>query len=266
MKFTVLGASGFIGSHLLAHLRQSGHECFTPGRGDPAVFSQALGHVVYCIGLTADFRTRPFDTVRAHVCLLADILEKSSFDSLLYLSSTRVYLGAASGREEETLLAGDLYNLSKLSGESLCFASNRSSVRVARLSNVCGDDPNSDNFLQDVVRAAVRDSKVTLCSGLDSAKDYVGVNDVVKVLGDIALSGKRRLYNVGSGRNIENRYIMAELARLTNCRVEAQSGIDSLVFPPLDVGAIRAEFGFEAESFESLLGRMVQGMRVASGK
>jgi len=79
MKFTVLGAGGFIGSHLLAHLRQAGHDCFAPARGDATLFAEELGHVIYCIGLTADFRSRPFDTVRAHVCLLADVLEKAPF-------------------------------------------------------------------------------------------------------------------------------------------------------------------------------------------
>ena len=71
----VIGGAGFIGSHLLAHLEKSGYECFAPARDDASVFERELGHVIYCIGLTADFRQRPFDTVRAHVCFLAEVLE-----------------------------------------------------------------------------------------------------------------------------------------------------------------------------------------------
>ena len=33
----------------------------------------------------------PFDTIRAHVSVLSEVLEHAEFESLLYLSSTRVY-------------------------------------------------------------------------------------------------------------------------------------------------------------------------------
>ncbi len=94
--FTVLGATGYIGSRLVAHLQAQGHTVWAPARGDAEVFTRPLGHVMYCVGLTADFRTRPFDTVDAHVGLLAEVLRRAQFESLLYLSSTRVYMGAAS--------------------------------------------------------------------------------------------------------------------------------------------------------------------------
>jgi nucleoside-diphosphate-sugar epimerase len=182
MKFTVLGSSGFIGRHLVTHLHASGHDVFIPDRNDPAIYKQPLGHVIYCVGLTADFRKRPFDTVYAHICLLAQLLEKASFLSLLYLSSTRVYAGATSGDEQASLLAGDLYNVSKLTGESLCFASGREIVRVVRLSNVVGAvDADSDNFLFALAREA-KAGKIILQVQPASAKDYIHVDDVVQML------------------------------------------------------------------------------------
>lgn len=81
---TVLGATGYIGSRLVAHLQAQGHSVWAPVRGDAEVFTRPLGHVMYCVGLTADFRTRPFDTVDAHVGLLAEVLRRAQFDSLLY--------------------------------------------------------------------------------------------------------------------------------------------------------------------------------------
>lgn len=244
MKFTVLGASGFIGSHLLAHLEQTGHECLAPARGDASVFEQKLGHVIYCIGLTADFRQRPFDTVRAHACFLAEVLEKAKFESLLYLSSTRVYAGAASGDEEAQLMAGDLYNLSKLTGESLCFASGRNHVRVARLSNVYGDDFASDNFLPSLIRAAVADGCITLGTTLDSSKDYISINDVVAVLPKIALVGKQRVYNVASGRNTSNRELVEAIQELTGCTMGVAGDVRHVSFPLIQIARLRQEFGF----------------------
>lgn len=244
MKFTILGASGFIGAHLRAHLEASGHECFAPARNDAAVFERELGQVIYCIGLTADFRRRPFDTVRAHVCFLAEVLEKADFASLLYLSSTRVYAGAASGDEDAPLAAGDLYNLSKLSGEALCFASGREHVRVARLSNVFGDDFSSDNFLPAIIRAAATEKRVVLGTSLDAAKDYVSIEDVVKILPRIAVEGKHPLYNVAGGRNVANRELLAKLAEIAGCGVDAPPGAASLAFPPIVIGRLEREFAY----------------------
>lgn len=244
MKFTILGASGFIGSHLRAHLEKAGHECFAPARNDAAVFTQELGQVIYAIGLTADFRQRPFDTVRAHVGFLADVLEKADFASLLYLSSTRVYAGAASGNEDAQLVAGDLYNLSKLTGESLCFASGRNNVRVARLSNVFGNDFSSDNFLPSIIRAAVTESRVVLGTPLDAAKDYVSIGDVVKILPRIAMEGKQTIYNVASGRNTSNRELLGKLGEITGCVMDAPVGPVTAVFPNVAIGRLEQEFGF----------------------
>ena len=142
MRYTILGGRGFIGTRLATHLRSLGHEVWVPERDDPAMFSAPLGRVFYCIGLTADFRQRLLDTVDAHVCLLNRVLRSGNFDSLLYLSSTRVYAGAGSTHEGANLvvsplLPGDLYNLSKLMGESVCLASG-GPAKVVRLSNVYG--------------------------------------------------------------------------------------------------------------------------------
>src|SRR5262245_16564069 len=103
VKATVLGATGFIGSHLAAELRRRGHSPFTPGRS--ADLSGAdLGIVFYCIGLTADFRSRPLETVMAHVCKLREVLQNCCFELLVYLSSTRVYGKSSVAVEDEPLV------------------------------------------------------------------------------------------------------------------------------------------------------------------
>ena len=206
MRFTVLGSSGFIGRHLVRALVSGGHECWTPGRDDPQVYGPALGHAIYCIGLTADWRRQPLATVRAHVGILERVLESASFESLVYLSSTRVYRGASSTHESSPLtvrpaVADDLYNISKLMGESMCLSGVRGGVRVARVSNVYGDDVTSENFLTAVTRDAVERGHVELETGLSSSKDYIAVTDVVDLLVSIALRGEQPIYNVASGCN-----------------------------------------------------------------
>lgn len=250
MNYTVLGASGFIGSRLVEVLRDAGHEVYAPAKGSADITGRPLGHVLYCIGMTADFRSRPFDTVRAHVSVLADVLERADFDSLVYLSSTRVYARSASGTEQTPLAIdaadpSDLYNLSKLTGESLCRSCNRPNVKIVRLSNVVGCDHGSQNFLSTLIREALA-GRIELQSDPASAKDYILIDDVVALLPRIAAEGREWLYNVGSGIKVSHRDIVALLARLTECEVAVRPGAPLIDFPAIDVTRIRSEFGFSA--------------------
>lgn len=266
MKFTILGASGFIGVHLYARLHADGHDVFAPRRNDATIFSQNLGHVFYCVGLTADFRSRPFDTMRAHVCLLADILEKARFDSLLYLSSTRIYGKCATANESTRLSVdvgdpSDLYNLSKLAGESLCLNSTRSTIRIARLSNVYGGDFASNNFLATLIRDAVNESKVVLKTAARSEKDYISINDVITLLPRIALEGQHRLYNVASGVNVTHGAILERLAEIVDCRASFTPGAPSISFPTIDISRLWGEFAFQAASVLEDMPLLVQQYR-----
>lgn len=247
-RFTVLGGRGAIGQALAAALRAGGHEVHAPGREDDWRWGADWGHAVYAIGLTADFRRRPLDTMEAHVGLLGRVLRDARFESLLYLSSTRVYLRAGATREESLLPVlpadpSDLYNLSKLAGEALCLALPRPTVRVARLANVVGaDDAASENFVPSLVRAA-RTGRIRLETALDSEKDYLHIDDVVRLLPRIALGGRARLYNLAHGTPLCHRAWIEPIAAATGCAVEVAAGAPCVRFDPIDVGRIRAEFG-----------------------
>lgn len=248
-RFTVLGAKGAIGSRLVTTLRAAGHEVFAPARDEIGRLNMPLGHVIYAIGITADFRSRALDTVEAHVCTLLPLLRSTPFDSLLYLSSTRVYASQHGGAEDTSLEVNprdpsDLYNLSKLMGESMCLSSGRSGVRVARLSNVVGaDDPESSNFLPSLLRDA-RAGHVVLRSDLGSAKDYIHINDVLDLLPRIALHGVHSTYNVASGEQISHGQWVEHLVAMTGCQVQVLENAPVIRFPPVDVNRIRAEFAF----------------------
>jgi len=258
VSWTVLGAHGVIGRQLVARLRQTGDDVYAPDRDDPGVTTRPLGHVIYAIGLTADFRQRPYETVQAHVGLLADVLQRANFESLLYLSSTRVYARAALGSEEAPLpmLAqdpSDLYNLSKLMGESLCLHGGHGSIRIARLSNVVGgDDAGSANFVPSLVRAA-RAGRIVLQTAPASTKDYIHIDDVVELLPRIARSGRERIYNVASGVQLRHADWTQRLAALTGCTVEVAPGAPLQHFTPVDITRIRTEFGFAPRPALSML-------------
>ena len=271
MRFTVLGSTGFIGSHVAELAKSQGHEVVCPKRDEP-LRGRDLGHVIYAIGITADFRRRPHDTVTAHVTKLQEVLTQASFETLVYLSSTRVYsrcvpntatadrIHAVSETMPIPVLSSDfsdLYNLSKLLGESIAI-SHGPNVRVARLSNVVGPDFESDNFLTSVLRDCVKSGNAVLRSSLDSAKDYVSVDDVASVLVRLGPEGRSSIYNVASGCQTTNGEIVAVLARLMGASISITPGSPTYRFPPIDIGLVTSELGFAPRPIEAILPRLIE--------
>ena len=250
--YTVLGATGFIGRHLTDWLRTQGHAVATPGRDEILRTKGSLGRVLYAIGLTADFRAQPLATAQAHVSLLAELLGSAEFDSLVYLSSTRVYAGASSGAEDARLSVrsqepADLYNLSKLMGESLCLHGGRANARVARVANVVGPGKCSANdFLVALAREA-KTGHVRLRSDPASAKDYIHVADLPPLLARLAAPDcLHQVYNVASGVQIRHAQWLERLVSRTGCRVSVEADAPLQSFPPIAVNRIADEFGFQA--------------------
>ena len=246
---TILGSAGFIGSALLASMRQAGEEVFAPLRNDPAIFERDLGDVIYAIGLTADFRHRPFDTVKAHVSVLSDILERATFRSMTYLSSTRVYSGLQTTLPHQPLSVepsspSHLYNLTKLTGESICLHCGHPAMRVVRLSNVVGVGmTESNNFIDSLVSDAIK-GHITLHSAPDSSKDYIHLEDVVDCLPKIVRGGKSQIYNLASGTNLTNEEWTKSLQALLGCHVTYLPEAPSNSFSIISLSEIREEFSF----------------------
>jgi nucleoside-diphosphate-sugar epimerase len=262
---TILGASGFIGSALARRLSGTELACRTPDRNQRLTGTD-LGHIIYCAGLTADFRSHPFETVEAHVCHLLHVLRDCEFQSLVYLSSTRVYRHhpGLAGEDSPLLVDSsdpdDLYGISKLMGEAVARACGRK-IKIVRLSNVYGPDFTSENFLATMVREAVSTKQVKVHSSPDSEKDYVSVHDVVDSLIKIALGGKQEIYNVASGVNVSNFELTQRLRELTGCRIAFDPLAVKQSFPRISINRMRSEFEFQPSSVLDDLGKIVESYK-----
>jgi len=234
--FTVVGAAGFVGSRLVATLQARGAQVWGPARDEPWPWQPPLGHVIYCAGLTADYLARPFDTVQAHVSHVAQVLQhglqQGLLESLVYLSSTRLYDGLGGGvAHENAVLPMDpanprhLYDLSKGLGESLCHVAGQGRARVARLACVYEGPQDADGFLPALLRQvmAARNAgvgQVGVSSSPHFTRNYVHLDDVVEALIRIALHGKQPVYNVASDANVSNAELFEYLERRWGCRVQ----------------------------------------------
>ncbi len=268
-KFTVLGGGGFVGTHLVRQFGAQGIASTAPQRDDQAIFHRPLGHVIYCIGLTADYLARPFDTVEAHVSFFSRLLRDADFDSIVYLSSTRLYdSGGQSAEESNNIILNPantrhLYDFSKGLGEILCKVCADGRARVARLSCVYADDLSGDNFLHRLVAQALSHDHITLETHPDSARDYVHINDVCDALINIATRGTRHIYNVASGTNVSNRDLFDIIERHTGCHVTTTepTALDCGNAPSIDIAALREDFKLAPRKIATALPEMIAANR-----
>ena len=249
--FTILGAGGFIGAALTVWLERQGRVVHPVTRGSlPALLAsrRPVGHVIDCIGLTGDFRIRRLDTAEAHVGLVARCLAELQYASFLLLSSTRVYARAGFTHEDATLPmrpgdASDLYNLTKLAGEALCLADPRHEIRVARLSNVYGAGLSAGTFLGQVLNEGQRTGCVVFQQAAASAKDYVDVATVIRLLPAIAARGNQRLYNLAAGSNTTHGAIADTLRDIAGWNTSFATDAPTVEYPRIETARLEAEFG-----------------------
>jgi nucleoside-diphosphate-sugar epimerase len=225
-------------------LRAKGHVVETPGRDVQTLAGKKLGHVIYAIGMTGNFRERPDDAINAHVTVLQKLMKDAAFDSWLYLSSTRVYgNGNTSESTPLTIMpnADTLYDLSKLLGESICLSHKNPAVRVARLSNVYGAGQSEHTFLGSVLRDLKKNGRTTIGENPASSKDYVSVDDVTERLEQISVNGKERLYNIASGVATTHK-ALAEV--IQSCGLSVNFAPDGITraLPGINIDRISQEF------------------------
>lgn len=251
IDFTILGGSGWIGSALVNYLRSLSYNVVSIDRTNIYQWLQSdvnPGHVFYAIGITSDFRTRIHETIDAHVNMLTQVLHRQNIYGLTYLSSTRLYHSSTSTYEESMINVGstsisDIYNLSKLLGESLVLRHPSCSYRVVRLSNVIGPFQSPNTFFGSLLSDAINKQSIVIHQSASSSKDYIYLLDTLELLRSISTNGKHRIYNVASGYNINNKAI-AQLFLERGFDVSFSESImcPSVNFPVVNIERISTEF------------------------
>lgn len=266
-NFTVLGGNGFIGSKVVSQLKNKAHSVFIPEKNDSRLYTDNLGVVIYCAG-HGDCKNNPQKVFQSNSALLAKMLDKSKFDRLVYLSSTRLYMGqeCASEYDNLTILNSDnrrLFNLTKLVSEELCLRSNKD-VIIIRPSNVYGLALNSPLFLPAITRNAIINNQIDMYVTPNYAKDYVSVNDLAYAT--CALAEKsvltQKVFNIGSGINTTARDIAKLLMNETGCDVIWHQGEEDEIFPETDISSVKSEIIFNPNNVLDDLKLMIKDFKV----
>ena len=261
---TIVGGRGFIGSALTAELTSQHWNCQIMGRLDPTSKFNDLGTVFYCAGHTADYLKEPMATVTSHITALAEILYAREFDKLVYCSSTRLYddLPVSEAARETLVLPIDpqkprhFYDLTKLTGESLCHSTARNGVHVVRLSSVYSEVIGTDGFLGPLLQLvgnANRVDTLNVASSPNIIRDYIHLSDVVRGLIAVAERGCSPTYNLASGASLKNEDLARILEERTGVELRFTSSHEGSAFPQIDVSLLREEVGVSPVTVESAL-------------
>lgn len=244
----VVGANGYIGRRLTTFLEAAGLEVSAATRETISSVGGCYGDVFYCAGVTGDFRTRPVATVEAHVSSLIAILDRIEFRTFTYLSTTRIYREGPTDEDSTVAVrpgdADDIYNISKLAGESIVHSMGRKTARVVRLSNVVGLDMTQHSFIGELAKESAARNPIILRTTPDSAKDYIAVEDVVELLFTISQQGAQNVYNVANGKNVANYEIASMLSDEFGIEVGYSSDAVSSRLTPINIRRVSEEFQF----------------------
>ncbi|MGE8360525.1 NAD-dependent epimerase/dehydratase family protein [Pseudomonas sp.] len=267
MHFSILGAGGFVGSHLLKRLQEQGSTVYAPARHDESWLKEDLGHVFYCAGLTNDYHARPFDTVEGHVSLLARLLREGRFERLVYLSSTRLYDSLEEGGGEETAVLRldptsprHLYDLSKALGENLCLTQSAGRACVARLSCVYSDALKEGGFLAQVLPRAATGESFAIQSSPYFTRDYVHVDDVVSMLCTLLVNDAQGIYNVAAGSNTDNADLLDAIRAHTGSLISCSHRQRQLA-APVSIDKAQRDFAYRPRQLLDHLPVMLDHLR-----
>ena len=139
-----------------------------------------------------------------------------------------------------------VFDVSKLLGECISLSFNNPRIRIVRPSNIYGKGMNPRTFLGSILKDLKEKGAVTIGESPESSKDYISIDDAVKLFEKIALGGKERLYNVASGTVTTHRQIADRLQKSGTIKF-ADNG-PTRIFPHIDTSRVASEFGLTCRS------------------
>lgn len=268
MRALVTGAQGFVGLHLVRHLRASGDEVLGVDRADVdvtdleqvrAVVAAFAPDVVYHLAAlthVGDSWADPVEYTRVNVLgtkfLLDAVHDAASAATLVLVSSADVYGVVAESdlpiREDFRVAPANPYASSKVEAEHVAHDAVRQrdqSVVIARPFNHLGPG-QSERFVIPALAGrlidAVADGRSEIAVGeLDVRRDFSDVRDVVRAYRLLALYGARgETYQVASGTDVSLAEIAAELVETLAPGVALVR--DDALVRPVEIPVMRGSF------------------------
>jgi nucleoside-diphosphate-sugar epimerase len=238
MRVLLLGADGFLGSHVAERLladpavhlttlgrRDDSDVRFDLAGGSPGALARFFnavhpGVVINCAGAT---RGSARDLTRHNTVAVATICEalrRSSCGArLVHLGCAAEYGPSQQGfctTEDTSPRPGGPYGVSKLAATELVLGSSLDAIVLRVFSPVGPGTPAASPLgrLAEALRRAMQNSDGELkLSGLGVQRDFVDVRDVARAVHAASLSAAQGVVNIAAGRAVRLRDAVVNLAR-----------------------------------------------------
>jgi GDP-4-dehydro-6-deoxy-D-mannose reductase len=254
VRVLITGAAGFVGRHLAAHLRDSGHDVVGIGRADapvdfeyrtvdlldaPAVEAQLndgfdwVFHLAAYASVAQSWKT-PGDTMRNNYVSTANVLQNAGDAAVLITGSGEIYGPPQTIPVDEThqLRPQNPYAVSKAACDLLGgFHADAHGQRVVRTRAFNHFGPGQSDiyvvsaFARQIAEAeATGATAVTVRTGnLEARRDFTDVRDVVRAYVLLLESAEPGAYNIASGVSRSAADILAALAQESPLEVEHET-------------------------------------------
>jgi len=283
MRVLIIGASSFLGGHLLREAVASGHEVVTAGRSAvPASPSHhrldlsadgpdriaevlrpiAADVVINCAGATAG---SPDVLAAANVttvyALVTAMIQSRTRARLVQIGSAAEYGGAQEGvpvTEAAPPRPASAYGATKLAGTNLTEVARMAGLDavVLRVFNVVGAGAPQDGLPGRAVAAlheAMAQGTDVRLGPLDSVRDFVDARDVADAVLAAATAAvlPHAVINIGSGRGVLSRTLVSELVAISgydaSVRQDASGSARSaaLSWMQADISRARRDLGWQ---------------------
>jgi GDP-4-dehydro-6-deoxy-D-mannose reductase len=268
MKALVTGASGFVGRHLVEHLRDAGDEVHGVDRiddgidiTDPAAvlecFARIRPEVVYHLAGWSDVGaswSAPLETLRSNAEGTLNVLQSCTdigVRRVLAVSSADVYGVVAEHElpltEDSPLRPVTPYAASKVAADFLALQAHlgrRLGVLRARAFNHLGpgQGPNfvASALAERIARCELEGSDDVPVGNLSPRRDFTDVRDVVRAYRLLVVDGEPgAVYNVCSGRDVSIADVAERLVALSARPLLLRE--DTALVRPVDVPVMRGD-------------------------
>lgn len=245
MRALVTGASGFVGRHLTAALRESGWRVTTLDRTAPAdlvgdlrslsLRSVRADVVFHLAGFAnpAASQGAEREAYQANVVATARLVREARAGRFVIASSCQVYRPSMRPQVEEgAVRPGNPYSATKLCSEAVALASGRDVV-VLRPFNHTGPGQTAayvcPNFARQIARAeaGLGPRAVAAAGDLAAERDFFDVRDMARAYLLAASRGRSGgVYNVATGRPVSIGGILRTLVSLARVplRIQGRAG------------------------------------------
>ena len=266
-KYTIYGHRGFFGSNLVSYLKKKNKHIFIPNK-NKLIFKKNLGNIIYCIG-THEGTNNPNKALTANLSILSKILLNNKFSSFTYLSSIRVYSSSNKTNENSKIILdqkenGVYFKTLKLAAENLCLQIKNPKIRVVRIANIYGNNfKNQKYLLPTLIRNTKLNKKIKITINKNTKKNYLHVDDAIRVILQIINKGKGRLYNIASNEMISLNKIIKLIKKYKKIKIRFQNKAKNKSENKININKIKKEFNFKPRlKFKDQIEQIIKNFKI----